>query len=109
MKIKRLCAANIREAMRKIREELGPEAVILSNQRTAAGFEVVAAIDYDEQTLQQATLDAAAKRRALVRETEAQFEECPDLEAPATATNRPSVDPVDPPVSAAPEDRRIAA
>ena len=52
MKIKRLCAANIREAMRKIREELGPEAVILSNQRTAAGFEIVAAIDYDEQTLQ---------------------------------------------------------
>lgn len=51
MKIKRLCAANIREAMRKIREELGPDAVILSNQRTEAGFEIVAAIDYDEQAL----------------------------------------------------------
>lgn len=64
MKIKRLCAANIREAMRKIREELGPEAVILSNQRTAAGFEIVAAIDYDEQTLQsmrQATAETAGR------------------------------------------------
>ena len=64
MKIKRLCAANIREAMRKIREELGPEAVILSNQRTAAGFEIVAAIDYDEQTLQsmrQAPAEAAGR------------------------------------------------
>ncbi len=106
MKIKRLCAANIREAMRKIREELGPEAVILSNQRTAAGFEIVAAIDYDEQTLQQATLDAAAKRRALVRETEAQFEERPDLDAPvAAAANRSSTDPVDQQASAASEDR----
>lgn len=52
MKIKRLCAANIRDAMRKIREELGPDAVILSNQRTEAGFEIVAAIDYDEQALE---------------------------------------------------------
>jgi flagellar biosynthesis protein FlhF len=72
MKIKRLCAANIREAMRKIREELGPEAVILSNQRTAAGFEIVAAIDYDEQTLQsmrQATAEPVG--RAPSRDVEA--------------------------------------
>lgn len=65
MKIKRLCAANIREAMRKIREELGPDAVILSNQRTAAGFEIVAAIDYDEQTLQsmrQTTAESTGRR-----------------------------------------------
>lgn len=62
MKIKRLCAANIREAMRKIREELGPDAVILSNQRTAAGFEIMAAIDYDEHSLhsmQPPTAEAA--------------------------------------------------
>jgi flagellar biosynthesis protein FlhF len=52
MKIKRLCAANIREAMRKIRDELGPDAVILSNQRTSAGFEIVAAVDYDEKLMQ---------------------------------------------------------
>jgi flagellar biosynthesis protein FlhF len=38
MKIKRLNAANIREAMRKIREELGPDAVILSNQRSEAAL-----------------------------------------------------------------------
>ncbi|TVR60649.1 MAG: flagellar biosynthesis protein FlhF [Candidatus Competibacteraceae bacterium] len=52
MKIKRLCASNIREAMRKVRDELGSEAVILSNQRTASGFEIVAAVDYDEKLLQ---------------------------------------------------------
>lgn len=51
MKIKRLCAANIRDAMRKVREELGPDAVILSNRRVDNGFEIVAAIDYDEKLL----------------------------------------------------------
>jgi flagellar biosynthesis protein FlhF len=54
MKIKRLCAANIREAMRKVREELGPDAVILSNRRTGEGFEIVAAVDYDEKLLRGA-------------------------------------------------------
>lgn len=61
MKIKRLCAANIREAMRKIREELGPDAVILSNQRIDTGFEIVAAIDYDQESLEdmrQASIEA---------------------------------------------------
>jgi len=58
MKIKRLNAANIREAMRKIREELGPDAVILSNQRSDAGFEIIAAVDYDERLLQGMQLPA---------------------------------------------------
>lgn len=49
MKIKRLCAPNIREAMRRLRDELGAEAVILSNRRVASGIEIVAAVDYDEQ------------------------------------------------------------
>ncbi|HAS51635.1 MAG TPA: flagellar biosynthesis protein FlhF [Gammaproteobacteria bacterium] len=102
MKIKRLCASNIREAMRKIREELGPDAVILSNQRTAAGFEIVAAIDYDEKTLQQATAEAAAQRRTLSRDIEvrsdpdAEFNALPATEPPAVAISRP-VTPVERP------------
>jgi flagellar biosynthesis protein FlhF len=47
MKIKRLCAANIREAMRRVREELGPEALILSTSQVTNGVEIMAAIDYD--------------------------------------------------------------
>lgn len=74
MKIKRLCAANIREAMRKIREELGPDAVILSNQRSDAGFEIVAAVDYDEQLLhgvqQAATREAAAPEPGVAARSE---------------------------------------
>ncbi len=88
MKIKRLCASNIREAMRKVREELGPEAVILSNQRTTSGFEIVAAVDYDEQLLQGVqqqgvAAETAARRRAPEPEPTAAS---PETEAPARET-----------------------
>ena len=54
MKIKRFTAPNLREAMRMVREEQGPDAVILSNRRIEDGFEVVAATDYDAAMLQHA-------------------------------------------------------
>jgi len=53
MKIKRFLAKNMREAIRMVREEQGPDAVILSNHRVAEGVEVVAATDYDAALLQQ--------------------------------------------------------
>ncbi len=91
MKIKRLCAANIREAMRKIREELGPDAVILSNQRSDAGFEIVAAVDYDEQLLhgvqQAATREAAAPEPGVAAQPE---------NPPAQSTARPAPQTVPP-------------
>ncbi|MGD9390631.1 MAG: flagellar biosynthesis protein FlhF [Thioalkalispiraceae bacterium] len=51
MKIKRFTAPDMRHALRKVREELGADAVILSNHRIAEGIEIVAAIDYDESLL----------------------------------------------------------
>jgi flagellar biosynthesis protein FlhF len=48
MKIKRFFAPDIRQAIRMVREEQGPEAVILSNSRVNGGIEIVAAVDYDE-------------------------------------------------------------
>jgi len=55
MKIKRYYAKDIRQAMRLIREEQGPDAVILSNKRTQDGVEVVAAMDYDERAISKLT------------------------------------------------------
>jgi len=48
MKIKRYFAKDMRQAIRDIREELGPDAVILSNRQSNGGIEIIAAIDYDE-------------------------------------------------------------
>lgn len=51
MKIKRYVAPDIRQAIRMVRDEQGPDAVILSNKRTAAGVEIIAAIDYSDSFL----------------------------------------------------------
>ncbi|MDF2153746.1 flagellar biosynthesis protein FlhF [Vibrio sp. CAU 1672] len=45
MKIKRFFAKDMRLALLQVKEELGAEAVIMSNKRVAGGVEIVAAID----------------------------------------------------------------
>lgn len=52
--MKRFFAADIRQAMRKVRDEFGPDAVILSNRRVDGGVEIVSAIDYDESLVSNA-------------------------------------------------------
>jgi flagellar biosynthesis protein FlhF len=53
MKIKRFFAPDVRQAMRKVKDELGEDAVILSNRRVNGGVEIISAIDYDESMLTQ--------------------------------------------------------
>lgn len=55
MKIKRFQAADVRQAIREVREVLGPDAVILSNTRVDGGVEIVAATDYDETQFRRQT------------------------------------------------------
>jgi len=55
MKIKRFQAADVRQAIREVREVLGPDAVILSNTRVDGGIEIVAATDYDENQFKRST------------------------------------------------------
>ena len=54
MKMKRFVDSNMRQVLRQVREDQGPDAVILSNRRVEGGIEVIAAIDYDEALVQQA-------------------------------------------------------
>ena len=53
MKIKRFFAPDVRSAMRMVKEELGEDAVILSNKRVNGGIEIISAIDYDENALRR--------------------------------------------------------
>jgi flagellar biosynthesis protein FlhF len=59
MRIKRFIAPDMRTALKMVREEHGPDAVILSNRAVHGGIEVVAATDYDEALVQQALRNAA--------------------------------------------------
>lgn len=46
--MKRYFAADARQALREVREEQGPDAVILSNRRVPGGVEIIAAMDYED-------------------------------------------------------------
>lgn len=46
MKIKRYVAKDMRTALAQVKAELGVDAVIMSNSKTAEGIEIVAAVDY---------------------------------------------------------------
>ncbi len=48
MKIRRYVARDMRSALAQIKEELGTEAVILSNKKIPEGVELMAAVDYNE-------------------------------------------------------------
>ena len=95
MKIKRFVAPDMRQAMREVREEQGPEAVILSTRRLDEGIELVAAIDYDESLMREAARHGAPLAAAPA-----------EAETAAAASPSPSVEPVAP---AAPRRRVTAA
>lgn len=54
MKIKRYLDKDMRHVLRRVREDQGPDAVILSNRRVEDGIEVIAAVDYDEALVRHA-------------------------------------------------------
>jgi flagellar biosynthesis protein FlhF len=73
MKIKRYVSADMRSALRAVREEQGPDAVILSTRAAAQGVEVCAAVDL-ELAAGQGTLAETAALKQLEREALAQLE-----------------------------------
>lgn len=65
MKIKRFFAADIRQAMRMVKEELGSDAVIMSNRTVDGGIEIVAARDFDEQSIHNKLQEQTAEQQQL--------------------------------------------
>lgn len=53
MQIKRIKDKTTHDAMRKVREELGADAVILSTEKTSHGVEIIAALDFDASVLEK--------------------------------------------------------
>ncbi|HTT03833.1 MAG TPA: flagellar biosynthesis protein FlhF [Steroidobacteraceae bacterium] len=73
MKIKKYVSTDMRSALRAVREEQGPDAVILSTRAGAQGVEVCAAVDL-ELAAAPGTLAETAALKQLERETIAQLE-----------------------------------
>ncbi len=80
MQVKRYFAADMRQAMNRVREELGADAAIISTRRVAGGVELTAALDYPVQT---AVARPNPALEAELRKTQAQI-----LEAQASLQAR---------------------
>ncbi|KEA64288.1 Flagellar biosynthesis protein FlhF [Marinobacterium lacunae] len=63
MKVKRIFAPDMRQAMRRVREEIGPDAVIVSNHRVAGGVEIVVAREDEYESAQQELQRERERRR----------------------------------------------
>ncbi|MEP5765382.1 MAG: flagellar biosynthesis protein FlhF [Halieaceae bacterium] len=63
MKIKQFEAPDMRRAMRKVRDELGDDAVIISTRKAADNVEVLAALDYDPELASQLQANLAGSNR----------------------------------------------
>lgn len=96
MKIKRFHARTMREALRQVREEQGPDSVILSKQRTADGIEVIAAVDYDEALLHQSN-QSFSNRMAAGPTSQAMAPAGMEAPEPAPAPAPAQQDPAQPP------------
>jgi flagellar biosynthesis protein FlhF len=66
MKIKHYRAADMRQALRQVREAQGPDAVILSSRRIQNGVEVVAAVDYDVDAADASVAPEAARTESRI-------------------------------------------
>ncbi|WP_435104290.1 flagellar biosynthesis protein FlhF [Arhodomonas sp. AD133] len=90
MKIKRVFAEDMRQAMRQVRDVHGPDAVILSSRRVEGGVEVISAVDYDEKAVREAVAEAergVSPTPASFSDTLARAER--ESTAPAARTDRP--------------------
>lgn len=57
MKIKRYFAPDTRRALRMVRDDLGPDAVIISNRKVEDGVEILAAEDFEEELASNGEID----------------------------------------------------
>ncbi len=74
MNVRKFIAANAREALRKVKETLGPDAIILSNRGVPGGVEIMAVAARDMAMMVPPAEDAAPVRAARpVRMEEADY------------------------------------
>ena len=80
MKVKRFFARTMAEALKQVSQDMGPDAVILSNRRVDGGVEIVTALDYDENMARQRLGEKADEATSGARLAELQAEQHRRLE-----------------------------
>ena len=54
MKVRRFTATSMQKALKTVRDEMGPDAVILSNHRVKGGVEIIVAQNYEPVSAKKA-------------------------------------------------------
>ncbi len=93
MKIKRIFARDMRQAIAKVRDEHGPDAVILSSRKVDGGVEVISAVDYDERAVQAAAANQSVSMGSAEEAPRADgsFQEMLGRAAKASGASRPGL------------------
>src|SRR5688572_6858560 len=99
MNIRRYVANDMREALTSIRNDLGPDAVMLSSRKLPNGVEVIAAVDYDDSLLAGADVDTNADA-ASATQLDAYEQVARQLASAAPAAAAPAPTPTPPPAPA---------
>jgi len=97
MKIKRFLAPDMRTALQHVRQEHGPDAVILSNRTTPEGIEIVAASQYDEDMVHAALENDTTTVPAATPAATTELDSAP---TPASSTDTPPAPAPQPPFTA---------
>ena len=69
MRIKRFLAPDMRRAIQLVRQEHGPDALILSSRSVDGGIEIVSALDYDQSLVAEIAGQSAADRAVATEAT----------------------------------------
>ncbi len=81
MKVKRYVAEDMRQGLKLVRDDLGPDAVILSSKRIPEGIEILSTLEYDE-TEALSAIAAQAQIQDLQAEAETQENSVSEDEKP---------------------------
>ena len=81
MKMKRYFAADARQALKELRDDQGPDAVILSNRRVDGGVEIIAALE---------ELDAASDVEVIVTDAGAEIRWANSISSSNSSLSSPS-------------------
>lgn len=91
MKIKRYLDKDMRHVLRRVREDQGPDAVILSNRRVDDGIEVIAALDYDEALVRHALGESPETEAPINSDALAEIAEDDVVTAEPTSRSQPEI------------------
>ncbi len=92
MKVKRFFASDMRQAIRLVREEQGPDAVILSNRKVDGGIEIIAAQDFDESVFNDNAREPGTEAAPAVAAVASTYTKAPLQPAPATVRKPAAMD-----------------